>query len=347
MTEQWDNWRRRLAGDKTVPTYETEPDSGYYREAVTVRTQGGATKKIGWIPIVYWRDDSGLRCYFGAGDERRLLNEADAVGHWLWVVKYPITEEQYRAVAERGERWHDEPQTSAPAEATIPAANREVTTGDNQPPPVDPVEEMREQIKNAVGASKDIKVTTDEEAQRAQGSRARLLELSNAADRAREEEKRPHFEKAKAVDKKYMPLVTEAKDAADRIRGLLSAHETEKRRVAAEAQRKADLERQRIEEENRKAAAAAKRKGEEAPAPKEAPAPAATPAPASKIGGTYGKAAGVQTVRRAVIEDMAKVLTHYSKHPDLLIAVQKLANADVKAGITPPGVKVEEEADVR
>lgn len=343
MSDQFEQWRKRLAGEK-VPTYDGEPDPGYYREKITQDR-----KHIGWNPICYYRtEDDEMICVVGIVPNRKIVTPQRGADLWTWVCKYPISEEQYRAVAERGERWHDEPQTSAP-----PAAKGSVI-GDNNPPgedkPVDPLAEMREKIENAIGAAKDIKVESDEDAARAQGSRARLLELSGQADKAREDEKAPHLKAGKEIDNKYRPLVSQPKEAADAIRTKLTAWENKKRADAAEAERKRLAEVRRVEEENRKAAEAAAAANKPPPEPIKAPEPTPepdAPKPSTKIGGTYGKAASVQMIKVARVDDWTKAAMHFVEHPDLRAAVQKLCNADMKAGKDVPGVVVIEQADVR
>jgi hypothetical protein len=334
--DPWANWRRRLAGDKSVPTYETEPDQGYYRVPITQKTLGGATQKIGWRATAYFYDAGALHCVV----DGQYVSPDRAIELWLWCVKHPITEEQYRAVAERGEPWFDAPQTGvAPSNPAAPSAG----IGHNQPPveTTDPLAELRETIENAVGSVKGIKVTTDDEAAKAQGSRARLLELSGDADKRRVKEKQPFLDGGREVDAKYMPLVTAAKDAADGLRKELSAHETRKLVAQREIERLAAAAAAKAEEDAAKA-----RRNHKAipPAP---PPPPPVPERTSAVKGGYGKAASVQTVKFAVIEDWKAVAVHYSNVSEIQVMLQRLANADAKAGIAIPGAKIDEKADVR
>jgi hypothetical protein len=162
MTDQFANWRKALAGEK-VPVYETEPNAGYYRKPITEKTAGGATKKIGWEPVAFWYADNGeLQCLTGV--RSYAVARDKAIELWLWVAKYPISEELYFAVTEQGAPWPDMPHEpiAQPSEPVgIEAEIAEENAADNAPPPIghnkgpelDPLAAMREQISNAVGAA--------------------------------------------------------------------------------------------------------------------------------------------------------------------------------------------------
>lgn len=369
MTEvdQFTNWRRRLAGDKSVMTYETEPDPGYYRRPIVEKTPGGASKKVGWEAVAFWYEDDTLFCRIG---NRIPLVQAQAGDIWLWVAKYPITEEVYFDVVDNGAAWPDMPHEPlaqpavAPPVVTGPVGEvlqgrREgdgyVFEAGHNNPPEDPLAAMREQIDSAIGASKALTVTTMAEAELAQASRSRLLDLSNNADKVRKAEKAPHETAAKAVDAKYMPMVKSAKEAADSLRAKLSDYATAQAKAAREQQARDDVAR-RAEEDAARARAQAERdrldamaKGEEPKPLPPAPQPVTTAAPAitSTIKGASGKAAGVEMVKFAVVADWAALATHYCGKEEVRDLLQKLANKDVKAGMFVPGVEVDERADVR
>lgn len=108
----FDNWRKRLAGE-TVKTF-LQPqfeDEGYYRKPITEPVLGangktnGQKRIIGFEPVAYFIDRGKLCGVIGNRD--MAANEVTDEGLWSWVVKYPIKEEWFRAVAERGEKWPD------------------------------------------------------------------------------------------------------------------------------------------------------------------------------------------------------------------------------------------------
>lgn len=342
--DPWANWRKRLAGER-VPTYESDPDQGFYRKRLTEKTAGGATRTIGWAPVAYFYNEGQLYCAVGRRDAKQYLDRDRAIELWTWVSGSPIEEEQYRAVADRDEPWFDAPHTGVPAAASVPEAAGSVP-GHNQPPEEPekvPLAELRETIESAVGAVKDVKVTNDDEAKRAQASRSRLLELAGDAEKRRKAEKRPHWEAGQAVDAKYNPLITMAETEADRLRAELSAHETKKLRE----QEAAEAARLKAAEDHAAAVEKARRGKKAVPEP-----PAPEPAPperSSTIKGGYGRAASVQAVKKGKITDLGKVLAHYigNRNERILLAIAEEVQRDVKAGITVPGVTVETEADVR
>lgn len=365
MTEvdQFANWRKRLAGE-TVPTYENEPDPGYYRRPITERTPGGGFKKVGWHAVAFWREDDGTM-FCRVGDRIPFTVEQDP-SWWHPSSSRPITEELYFDVVDKGAPWpdmpHEPPAQPEPAAFTPEAAERSFAEeqlgpgpGHNNPPADDPLAAMREQIESAIGAAKDLPCTTQAEAELVQASRSRLLELSNNADKHRKEEKAPHEKAAKAVDAKYMPLVKSAKDAADAQRVKLNDFATAQAKAAREAELAAQRQREEADRMARERAQAeqdrmaAMAKGEEPkPLPPAPPPVAPTPVQtASTIKGASGKAAGVTMVKYAIVEDWAAVAQYYCGVLSVQQELQKLANRDAKAGMQVPGCKIDERADVR
>lgn len=348
-------------------TYADQPDSGYYRRPITERTAGGGFKKVGWEAVAFWREDDGtLFCRVG----NRIPFTGDAAIEW-WhpVSSRPITEELYFDVVDNGAPWPDMPH-EPPARPTVP--DKGVTEpfdavqdavygeeppgpGHNQPPADDPLAAMREQIESAAGAAEGLPCTTQEEADRVQASRARLNELANNADKIRKVEKAPHEAAAKAVDAKFMPLVKLAKDAADRLRDKIAKFATEQARKAREAEIEAAAARQLAEQQARARAEAERQRqadmaaGQEPsplpPMPQQVQAP--TVQPVSTIKGASGKAATVAMVKFAVVEDWPAVAQYYCGVTEVQALLQKLANRDAKAGMTIPGCKIDEKADVR
>jgi hypothetical protein len=171
------------------------------------------------------------------------------------------------------------------------------------------LELIREQIESAkVGAEAYAEITDDATLTRAQTLRSRLLELSNEADSKREKEKAPHFQAAKDVDARWQPVVKAAKAAADAIRAAMIKWETTKLKA---------------------------RPAEKAPA-------------VTKIRGATGKAAhiGVVKVVTGITDDKA-LYAYFQNHAEVKVLLLKLAQQEVKAGRTVPGVTVEDQADVR
>lgn len=282
----------------------TEPADGFFRH------------KKGQ-PAAVWSD--GAQASLGES-----YAEPEAV--WQWIAQYPVTEEAYRA-KRAGEPWPDE-------DSGVTASLAPPQIGDNRPPADDPVADLQAQIDAASkNAENYAEIKDDGTAAKAQAARSRLLELSGNADKAREAAKRPFFEAGKKIDLTWNPLVKAAKEAADKIRAALSAHETRKRDARVEAERMKALE----------ASPVTGSKATQVAAPPRQP----VEPPKEQIRGAYGKAAAVTTVRVPKIIDQDKVYEYMRERPELVAALEMLVKRAVKAGIDVPGVEVTEQADVR
>src|ERR1700677_3167987 len=114
-------WKASLAGEKPK-MFVDQPELGFYRNAVKQRDAKGNNKRVGWSPVAVFMDGDMMTARVGDRDVTGdALNEL-----WSYIAGNPISEETYRAVAERGEPWPGEI-------AAVPAANRDVTKEDNEP----------------------------------------------------------------------------------------------------------------------------------------------------------------------------------------------------------------------
>lgn len=297
----YDHYLDRMAG-VDVPLKDGEPYPGFYR--MRRREKMGP---LFFVPVAYFMEGDKMVCVAGdqeIGEQRSLE---------LWTSCQPIAEDVWRAVAERGEPWPD-------IDAYVHGQN--IKAGDD-------IEALTDQIDSALkGLSAYDKITSDDERDRAQTLRSRLLELSTTADRKRVTEKAPHLAAEKAVDAVWQPLVKRAKVGADTIRAAMNAWENEKAQKRAAA-----------EEENRRAmkmAGIPEGIGMDAPPPD-------TQRP---IKGAYGRAASVRTVKRAEIVDQDVVYEVFKARNEVHNVLQHLAQIAVEDGIEVPGIKVVEEKRV-
>lgn len=321
VVDVWAWWQTALKNPaeigKSIPISVDSPEQGYYR----TRFKGKP-----YEPVAIWKDeDTGQWLAY------RSNRDVDAAEAWNWCCRNPITYEAYdRAV--NGNGWADDDETVA-AQIAAPGHN----SGD-----VDETEVLRDQIEAAKkGAAAYAKITDDATLTKAQSLRSRLNELSGEADKKREKLVRPHLDAQNAFNKVWMPLVKEAKAAADAIRKAMDAYETEKLRQQRAEQAKVEEARRRAEDAARKAAEA----GKPVVAPEPHPAPvAAAPAP---IKGTYGKAAA-RRVKVVVtgITNAAELFAFLNGHPKLDDLMLKLAQEYVDGGQTVPGVTTEEQVKV-
>ena len=284
MQNDYAYWRDALTG-KFGPIHDGDPQPGFYR----LRRRGQIDQ-----PVAIWRDLDGIYCAVSG-------REDDASEIWTFVADKPIAEAVYRAVV-AGEPWPD----IAPSVAAMTNSKS-----------ADPADILRDQIEACKADIAGFTTITDDTQQAAaQSLRSRLLELSREADKTREKLKAPHHEAGKAVDAKWQPLVKDAKAAADKVAAAMGAWETEKARVAAEAN---------------------------APSP---PVAAPAPAPAAPIKGAYGRASSVRVVRIATVVDQDQLYAAIRDNSELKAAMQRIAQAIVNGGETVAGVEITEERRV-
>jgi hypothetical protein len=91
-------WREALEG-RLGPIHEADAQPGFYRRKLCSGTNAP------WTPIAIWRgQDGALKALEHARIVKRPF-DTDPNDVWTWCADNPISEEAYRAVAERGEPW--------------------------------------------------------------------------------------------------------------------------------------------------------------------------------------------------------------------------------------------------
>jgi hypothetical protein len=285
MEYDYDFWQASLRGEHR-DLIVGRPELGFYRH----HSQ----------PVAVWLNTGGQPIAKVGCNSRAMPADIEFCERvFAWCARSPITEQQYRDACD-GKPWYDED----------PAVKEITALGDNK---VDEVQAARDQVEAATASADKYKeIADDETAAKAQSLRARILEIARDVDTRREAEKAPHFEAAKVVDAKWMPLVKTAKAAADVIRKALSSWETAKAKAAREA------------------------------APTEPPS---KPAP---IRGGYGRAAGVKVIRVARMIDQDAVYRTFRDNAELIDLLKKLIQRAVTNApdVQIPGVVVEEERRV-
>ena len=208
--------------------------------------------------------------------------------------------------------------------------------GHNNPP--SPAEQFRfeiDSLKERVAAFPDI---TPENAGEANDLIRLCGNLAKDIDKTRKDEKQPHLDAGREVDRKYMPLADEAKKAPDALKARLSAHLREQERIAreqaAEAARIAAEERLRAEAEKAVSMPADEAEIEQVAEAAEIKATAAAAAAeqARTAKGSHGlMASGLRTKREVIITDPVGLVRHFHKHPEVVETCLKLAKAQVRA----------------
>lgn len=337
-------WQAALAGEKPRAIVE-QCELGFYRMGVYQRDGKGNNKRIGWRPVAVFMNGDVMTARIGSEADGRDLT-GDGLGElWSFIAGNAISEGNYREVAEHGKRWWDDP---APPVVHVPGVvsnrePREITNADNNPPEVLTDKDHAAAIDSAIGAAKDLKVTTAEEAAIAAGAANVIRDRRLAAEKIAKTRVEPLQRVYEDERNKWLPLVKRAKDAEGVLRVAVSAFEVaDRKRVAAE--QLAALERQReIEEANQRAADRAIAKGEAELSPPVIDE-VVIPHMPERIHPTYGtyKPKAAELKRFAVIENDGDVYQHFRNDAELIALLQKLATNAIRAGLTVPGASYRE-----
>lgn len=313
MTDQFEGWKKLLKGEQ-VPLHENEPMPGYYR------TRMG--KDGPWVPVAIWRDGETLYV-------TRAGKVVDIGKVWPFCANNPVSYQAFVDVSENGKDWPD----------LHPA----VQALSNNPPAEETFETLAEAITDlARDAEKLVKAggaKSQEEADRAAHLANKLAELQGKGDILRKKEKNPHDEAAKAVQTKWLPILTAA-DIYKRIKLAVVTpflQEQERKRLAAEAV--ARRQQAELEAAQRRATEDALRTGAPVPEPV-APTPAVMPSAPPKAGSGGRRTVALRTVRQITIEDRAKVLEFFADSAAITDLLQTMAEKAVRAGVNVPGTKV-------
>lgn len=314
---EYDWWSLALTGQK-IEVNADAPQSGFYKMK---RHKDGD-----WLPVMIRQHDGELRCRVGNDSN---VNPLDV---WTHCAKYPVTKDAAAYAFKHG-KW----ETDAPA--AIGNNSGDLSLADQ-------ITEYAAQALNwlsKIGGIKDKK-----QSDMAANYRAELIRLSKEADAAREAEKRPHDEAAKAVQAKWKPHIDTAKSAADEIRDELTkwmraeeARLEAERRAKWEAEQKAAAEaRKAIEEQRAKQLADDPIAALTSPEP-ELPMPPAAPEPVKvQAGGQRGRKTGLREVTVYTVTDHTACLAFFAEHEEVRATVQKLAERVAKTGVAVPGLKI-------
>lgn len=348
MTEvSYQRWRQRLAGEKVV-TY-TEPDEGdvgFYRLPVKERKKNaagqnnGQWKTIGFKPVALFVADGALVCQIGPV----LVTEDARNDAWPHFSQNPITEEVWRAVAERGEAWPDfkepeparDPEQMAVLEQAFIAVDEERAAA---PPEVDIQRRLTDLEKELPHFAK---VESDEQSSAARGLQARFQELRGEAAGHYEAANRPLLEKQKKLREIWFPLRDQADAAKTKLGDAMGAWEDVKR-VAA---KRAAEEAARKQREHDAAVAAAAAADRPAPPPPPEVKPN-TPEPSAQIKAAGARTASVKLVKIVTEIDIDKAFAQFRNAPEVREVLMTLAQRAVTAGLPVDGATIEERSKVR
>lgn len=334
MSSEWAYWQkalevgngRRLTKDEArALNITTEPQSGFYRK----RNKAGSD-----IPVAIWNGEQGIVAVAGS-------SPVDPHDIWTWCCDWPVSEESYRAVAENGQSWADEP----------PVATASI--GHNLPD--DPHEALRLEFEAERELAENFlsrTIESQDDADKAAVWSKKIAAIAKKATDHHKIEKQPHLDAGRAVDDKWRPLKEEPDALSKRLKRHLDAYLLDQQRKERERQEAARREEERLrreaEEKARAAAAsddaAAKEDAERLQREAEAKAREAESRNASA--GRTGAKVALRTFVSARVTDYeaAAIALLKMNHADLKSTIDQLANRAIRAGVELAGVeKVEEQ----
>jgi hypothetical protein len=319
MTDVYAPYRAMLAG-KDVPIIADEPYPGRYK-----MKRGNV-----WLPVAIGYDEFENLTALVDGDR------ANPLDIWTWCAKHPITQDAYKFRKANG-HWQDEPKPVALSNM-----------------PSDPFEALLVEIEDKSAQAEELltgDVTSQQGCDLARNMQAQLLALNKRADALHKAEKAPVLLQQREIDERFR-FRDKVTDIASRLRFKFEAFlRTEERRQREEAERKHREEVARVEAERKRIEAErAKLKADEPVAFHTSPEPELPVAPAApepvkvSAGGGFGRKAGLKSVWIASLSDIDAALAHYKDNAKVRELIQKLADADVRAGNRViPGFAINEE----
>jgi hypothetical protein len=325
MSTEWNYWQkaleigggRRLSKDEIRPLGITsEPQSGFYRKR---------NKDASDTPVAIWNGEQGVVSL--AAD-----NPVDPNEIWTWCCDWPISEAVYRAVAENGQPWPDDP----------PVA--EAKPGHNLP--TDPHEALRLEFDAEREMAEQFlakPITTQDEADQAAVWSKKIATIAKKATDLHKVEKQPHLDAGRAVDDKWRPLKEEPDALSKRLKRHLDAFLQEQLRKERERQELAIKEELRLRREAEEAAQKSPDDAERLQ--READAKAKEAETRNASAGRTGAKVALRTFVSARVTDYeaAAVALLKMNHADLKATIDQLANRAVRAGVELAGVERVEE----
>lgn len=310
-------WHAAIRGEKPKPITDT-PMAGFYRKS------NGKHPNKTYQPVAIWRGADGE--LVGLVGNREVTSH-DLAELWNWICDKPISEDTWRAVAERNEPWPDQHVVKPAVEET----------------PADPVAAIVAKIE---AAAKDIpayaKVEDDEALAKAHSLRDQIRQFGTAANKARKAEKDEYLKAGQKIDAKWNVAIhlAETKDAE--ISKPMNAWINEK----LEAQRLADERARKEQEDHAQKVREAEAANAPPPSPPPPPPPSNLPAPSMQVKSAGARASNVRVNKIVTITDPAMCFEFFKTNAAVLAELLKQATIATNAGITVPGTTYTEEGKI-
>ena len=305
-------WKAALAGEKPK-MFVDDPMPGFYRMGVYQKEPNKARKRVGWSPVAIFMAHGNLAAVVG---DNRLVDNRDKLNElWSYCAGNPISEETYRAVAERNEPWPDSHETVV----SIPVANSSMTMDSPVTTTMD--EQILAKIDVCWPALTPFQIIeSDEQASKARSLQQRFLDLRSEAAKAYEEANRPLLEEQKRIRGIWFPIRDKADEASNRLRAAMGVWEDTKRKAAKDAAERAEAGQEGVSN---------------------------VPPPSTQIRGGAGRAATVKVETVVVSIDVDQVFAQFKSSPQVVELLTKLAQKAIGAGIAVPGAVTEQRSVVR
>lgn len=308
MKPEYDRWRKRLAGSKTILHEIPEAeDCGFYRvpirEQVPLKNgQGLKWKVVGWKRAALMVYDNDLVGVING----QIIQGNELADQWLWMAPHPIPEKWYRDV-EAGVPWPD-------SHEDIPVADE-----DNKISPAARIDIQVERAEELLAQFQTI--DSDEQASKARSLQNTFLDLKSQAEKNYEEVNRPLLDEQKRLRGIWFCLRDRADEASKTLRKAMGAWEDTKRKAA-----KVAAERAEAGQDN---------------------AASNVPPPSTQIRGGAGRAAAVRVEKVVTDVDVMKVADQFKDSPVLREFLIEMAQRAIRAGVAVPGATYEEKSVVR
>lgn len=311
MTNLYAYWQSALAGDKPK-MYVDDPQCGFYRKAVYTKEPNKAAKKTGWKPVAVFVSNADLVAVVGSVDDPHhvITSDRDKINElWSYIAANPISEETYRAVAERGEPWPDSHETvqSLPVAPLMKKANDADTVNAA-------INDASAQIE------KYAAIDSDEMSSKARSLQQKFLDLRSDAKKRYDELNDPLLAEQKRIRAIWFPIRNRADDGVAQLRDAMGRWEDEKRKAAKISAERAEAG--QVVQSN-------------------------VPPPSTQIQGGTGRAASVKVEIFVTSIDVDKVFEQFKTSPQVIELLTSLAQKAIRAGIAVPGAVTEERSVIK
>lgn len=336
-------WKAAMAGEKPA-MFVDDPQLGFFRKGIYERNEKGNNRRVGWSPVAIYMAGGEITAQVG---DNIVLTDRDKINElWSYCAANSISEEWYRAVAERGEAWPDAhspkanraPKLAQDAEKDSPPDTEQGT------PERSPEQKLLDELaEHAKGIPTYAKIEDDNLLSKAHDLRDKIKKIENAAESERKKEKDFYLKKGREIDDKWRGVILTAQARYAEISAPMNKWVNDK----LETQRLQDERVAAQQKAHDEAVAAAEAANRPAPPPPEPPAPSNTPAPSMQVrSGGGARASNVRTHKVVTITDEAAVYKHFAGSQELTAVLLKLATIATNAGLNVPGTTSKQEAKV-